>query len=339
MKKTSFNLILGVFLAFAVCMMTSCKKEKAVGKIQGTVTNATTSEPIQGVSISLNPTGASVVTSSDGRYEFSNLEAGQYTLQGEKTGFEKVTKTVTVTAGNVLSCDMQLQPIIGPDDPDNPDNPDGPNDDIVVDNGLFCYFTFDDEEIVDYYDNFTGINNRAAASTDTPSGEGKSLQFDGESSHVLIEDNIVPPGNAYSINIWFKSNYSDHALVGSDNHAGGNRCSALVVTADYNVRFFPNTSANNWKTEETIASCVDNRWHMLTLTYDGEVATVYYDGELFETKSSSNLIWGSYVSKSYIGADATNSLNGYFKGKLDNFRSYNRPLTDSEIQTLYNAKQ
>ena len=112
MKKSSFNLILGVFFAFAVCMMTSCEKEKAVGKIQGLVTNANTNEPIQGVNISLSPMGASAVTGSDGRYEFTNLEAGNYTVQGVKNGFESNTKNITITAGNVSSGDMQLRPVV-----------------------------------------------------------------------------------------------------------------------------------------------------------------------------------------------------------------------------------
>ncbi len=332
-KRSLLTTAICAALAFTLCLMTSCTKEKAVGKIQGLVADATTNTPIQGVNISLSPTGLLAVTGSDGRYEFVNLEVGQYTVKGEKAGYEEATKSVTVVAGNVSSGDMQLQPVA------DPDNPDDPEDDIVVSDGLFCYFTFDNDEIEDYFGNYTGTNHEAVASDDTPSGKGKSLQFNGESSHVLIADNIVPTGNTFSINIWFKTNNSDQALVGSDNHAGGNRCSALVITSNYNVRYFPNTSVNNWKTEGTITSCIDSRWHMLTFTYDGADAMVYVDGELFETKSSPDLIWGQYVSTSYIGADATNSLNGYFKGKLDNFRSYIRALSAEEVQALYNAKQ
>ena len=89
MKK--LNLILGIVCAFAVCL-TSCVKEKTTGQIQGLVTNYTTNEPIQGVNISLSPTGASAVTGSDGRYEFANLQPGNYTVQGVKAGFESNTK-------------------------------------------------------------------------------------------------------------------------------------------------------------------------------------------------------------------------------------------------------
>ena len=337
MKKANFNLILGVFFAFAVCMMTSCQKEKAVGKIQGLVTNANTNEPIQGVSISLNPTGASVVTSSDGRYEFSNLEAGQYTLQGEKSGFEKVTKTVTVTAGNVLSCDMQLQRIIGPDGPDGPDDP---NDDVVVGDGLFCFFNFDGDEIVDYNGNYTGINAGAVASTDTPNGEGKSMQFS-NNSYVLVPGNIVPGGNTISINIWFKTGNTNQAFVGSDHTSGGNKVSTLYIANNSKIGYGgDNYISGSWTTEGTISHCLDNQWHMITFTYDGNIAMIYIDGTLFETKPGNRFAWGSNVNNCYIGADAINSGTwGYFTGKLDNFRSYNRALSASEIQALYDAKQ
>ena len=93
MKK--LNLILGIICAFAVCLV-SCTKEKATGRIQGIVTNMNTTEPIQGVNISLSPTGASAVTGSDGRYEFNNLEPGNYTVQGTKSGFESNTKNITI---------------------------------------------------------------------------------------------------------------------------------------------------------------------------------------------------------------------------------------------------
>ena len=103
MKK--LNLILGIICAFAVCLV-SCQKEKTTGQIQGLVTNANTSEPIQGVNISLSPTGASAVTGSDGRYEFANLQPGNYTVQGVKTGFESNTKNITITSGNTSSDEL-----------------------------------------------------------------------------------------------------------------------------------------------------------------------------------------------------------------------------------------
>ncbi|MBP5573668.1 MAG: carboxypeptidase regulatory-like domain-containing protein [Bacteroidales bacterium] len=111
MKRFYLKLTMGILIAFVLGLI-SCTKEKATGSIQGIVTNVNTSEPIQGVNISLSPTGASAVTGSDGRYEFHNLEVGNYTVQGMKAGFESNTKNISITAGNVSSGDMQLRPTV-----------------------------------------------------------------------------------------------------------------------------------------------------------------------------------------------------------------------------------
>ena len=102
--------ILGVLFVFFLLLFGSCVKEVSLGSIQGIVTDASNNEPIQGVDISLSPTGLSAVTGSDGRYEFSSLTAGQYTVQGVKQGFETNTKNITIVASNVSSGDMQLTP-------------------------------------------------------------------------------------------------------------------------------------------------------------------------------------------------------------------------------------
>lgn len=109
MKTLKF--FLGVVCA-SLFLLASCVKDTTpeTGSIQGIITNESTNEPIQGVNISLSPTGLSAVTGSDGRYEFKNLTPGQYTVQGVKTGYESNTKNITVVAGNVSSGDMTLKP-------------------------------------------------------------------------------------------------------------------------------------------------------------------------------------------------------------------------------------
>lgn len=621
MTKSRIHLALGVVFAFALCLLTSCVKDNptVTGRIQGIITNSVTSEPIKGVNISLSPTGLSAVTGSDGRYEFNNLEPGQYTVQGMKEGYESNTKSITIVAGNISSGDMTMKPMVsgftlnvqtldfgenfsqltfkiintsqtiplsweieeslnwltatpnsgnlqggqettvsvnidrsqiqqsttsniivrsadqsnvlpvnvvvagnnGPQlhlsensidfgtaanslafyvqntgpattslnwvcsnilvdwltltptsgntaggastmvtatiDRSKIDgmvstsvsvsgagtsstitfsaassgtgtailqlsegsldfgetettksfqvknvgsdgttlnwtistptvdwltfNPmsgsttagsgtlvtalidrtkiHGPvsttvtvngtfnsanlnvsatyvDNTLVISDGLSCFFNFDGNGIEDYFGNYTGLSAGAVVSTDTPSGEGQSIQLNG-SSYVVVQGNIVPGGNAFSINIWFKTSNADQALVGSDQHSGGVRRSALVFSSSANIYY--RSYGSGWTTNGTVSNYLDNQWHMMTLTYDGTILMAYIDGTLFETKSESDMKWGSNVNVSYIGADETNSLGSYFTGKLDNFRSYNRALTANEIQMLYKAKQ
>ena len=89
-KKTLFKTLFCAGAFVALLCFNSCDKlkpeETKCGRIQGFVTSTVTNEPIQGVDISLSPSGLSAVTGSDGRYEFNDIEVGQYTVQGMKTG-------------------------------------------------------------------------------------------------------------------------------------------------------------------------------------------------------------------------------------------------------------
>jgi hypothetical protein len=625
MKRLHLKLTLGVVFAIALCLVTSCKKENPVGRIQGLVTNYATSEPIQGVNISLSPTGASAVTGSDGRYEFNNLEPGNYTVQGTKSGFESNTKNITITSGNVSSGDMQLRPAatgfrlnvdyldfgtnftqmsfkiinvsttnamsweiveslnwletspstgsiqggqettvnvaidrsllsqtttanitvrsadhsvvlpinvtvsgdnapqlqlsettldfgttannlsfsvmnVGPNgttlnwtcsnitvdwltlSPTSGSTAGGNStmvmatidrtkfngivstsvtvngagmsstivfnaqsegsgvailqlsenaldfgeqetamtfqvrnigtnssvldwtistpavnwltispmsgstvagnaslvtvlidrsmfssdvstnitvsgggntasiavsakyfdNTIVVGEGLYCFFNFDEQDIVDYNGNYTGINAGAVPSSDTPSGQGKSMQFDGN-SFILVQNNIVPTSTNYTISYWFKTTSSGQYMIGSDKYG-----SDLVGTYDECVIAFTTSSKYffrfaNWRvhfeSENTMDPYFDNQWHMLTFTFNGAMGMVYLDGVLKGTHVNTNYMWDAPTA-TYFGSNCK-MLDGKtnFNGKLDNFRSYSRALSATEIQALYNARQ
>lgn len=624
MKK--MKLVMGVVLVLALGLFsTSCKKEVATGKIQGLVTNYATSEPIQGVNISLSPTGASAVTGSDGRYEFNNLEPGNYTVQGTKSGFESNTKNITITSGNVSSGDMQLRPAatgfrlnvdyldfgtnftqmsfkiinvsttnamsweiveslnwletspstgsiqggqettvnvaidrsllsqtttanitvrsadhsvvlpinvtvsgdnapqlqlsettldfgttannlsfsvmnVGPNgttlnwtcsnitvdwltlSPTSGSTAGGNStmvmatidrtkfngivstsvtvngagmsstivfnaqsegsgvailqlsesaldfgeqetamtfqvrnigtnssvldwtvstpavnwltispmsgstvagnaslvtvlidrsmfssdvstnitvsgggntasiavsakyfdNTVVVGEGLYCFFNFDEQDLVDYTGNFTGISAGAVASSDTPSGQGKSMQFDGN-SFILVQSNVVPSSNNYTISFWFKTASSGQYMIGSDKYG-----SDLVGTYDECVVAFTTGSKYffrfaNWRkyfeSENTMEQYLDNQWHMMTFTFNGAMGMVYLDGVLRGTHVNSDYSWDAPTA-TYFGSNCR-MLDGKsnFNGKLDNFRSYSRALSATEVQALYNARQ
>ena len=624
MKK--MKLVMGVVLVLALGLFsTSCKKEVATGKIQGLVTNYATSEPIQGVNISLSPTGASAVTGSDGRYEFNNREPGNYTVQGTKSGFESNTKNITITSGNVSSGDMQLRPAatgfrlnvdyldfgtnftqmsfkiinvsttnamsweiveslnwletspstgsiqggqettvnvaidrsllsqtttanitvrsadhsvvlpinvtvsgdnapqlqlsettldfgttannlsfsvmnVGPNgttlnwtcsnitvdwltlSPTSGSTAGGnstmvmatidrtkfngivstsvtvngagmsstivfnaqsegsgvailqlsenaldfgeqetamtfqvrnigtnssvldwtistpavnwltispmsgstvagnaslvtvlidrsmfSNDvstnitvsgggntasiavsakyfdnTVVVGEGLYCFFNFDEQDLVDYTGNFTGISAGAVASSDTPSGQGKSMQFDGN-SFILVQSNVVPSSNNYTISFWFKTANVGQYLIGSDQYGSDlvgtyDECVMAITTGS---KFFMRFA--DWRkrieSDNTIEAYTNNQWHMVTFTYNGAMGMIYFDGMLYATSTNTDYMWNT-PGATYFGSNCRmldNKTN--FNGKLDNFRSYSRALSATEVQALYNARQ
>lgn len=105
MKKNYLFSLLVLIIAFCGCAKDEVETS---GTIYGIVNDADNGEPIQGASVSLNPTGKTANTGSDGRYEFLDMEPGQYTIQISKPGYKTNTKRINVIAGEQASGDMML---------------------------------------------------------------------------------------------------------------------------------------------------------------------------------------------------------------------------------------
>ncbi len=93
-----------------------------------------------------------------------------------------------------------------------------------------------------------------------------------------------------------------------------------------------------------------NVWHDLVVVFENSLGTIYIDGNLVLTNSSWSAQGGGLLSStqtetvcnfaqdansSRFGArTASGSLQGFLKGAIDDFRIYNRSLTQSEITYL-----
>lgn len=77
------------------------------GGLSGLVTGIDQNRGLAG-NVSLSPGGQRVTTGSDGRYEFLNLEPGQYTVSVSCNGYKSAEKSFSVVAGKITSGDIQL---------------------------------------------------------------------------------------------------------------------------------------------------------------------------------------------------------------------------------------
>lgn len=108
MKKI-FSLIFSLMLL----LLGSCTKDEVLmtASISGYVTDYTNANtPIAGATVTINTKGITKTTGSDGRYEFTDIEPGTYTLQVAANGYQATTKQTTVYTGETTNLDFQLSP-------------------------------------------------------------------------------------------------------------------------------------------------------------------------------------------------------------------------------------
>ncbi len=105
MKRFSLLIVCLVILA-------SCAKdeESVFGGIYGSIRNSETGAFVYNAEITLAPGHPSPITGTDGAYEFTNLEARQYTMTVRASGYLDDSRQVTVLPGENTQCDVLLTP-------------------------------------------------------------------------------------------------------------------------------------------------------------------------------------------------------------------------------------
>jgi len=76
--------------------------------LYGIVSDHETGEPIANASVVLSPSGKTKTTGNDGLFEFLDLDAAQYTITVQKTGYQTNRKTVTAVASGKTEANIPL---------------------------------------------------------------------------------------------------------------------------------------------------------------------------------------------------------------------------------------
>ena len=101
-----FALLCGALACFSSCEPVTYD---TFGTLSGTVVEMVTGEVIAGALVTLAPSGKNTYTGADGFFEFQNLDAQQYTLTVQATGYSTNRKTVTVVAGATEKVNITLE--------------------------------------------------------------------------------------------------------------------------------------------------------------------------------------------------------------------------------------
>lgn len=105
MKRLSFGIMLLAMLTMVGCDPVTYD---VFATVCGTVVDSDTMEPIEGVSVVLSPSGKNTVTKADGRFEFAELDAVQYTITVQKSGYSTNRKTANAIAGETVEISITM---------------------------------------------------------------------------------------------------------------------------------------------------------------------------------------------------------------------------------------
>lgn len=184
--------------------------------------------------------------------------------------------------------------------------------------------------------------NGATLTIDRFSRINNAYHFNGTSSISAISNFGIDSGDV-SISCWLRStdssNTTETEVVGLYNsqyyiepsirYSNNNRISAIRYNTCVNGTYTPSKAIQT------------NLWYNAILTYNHVTDTLkfYVGGNLISSIKTSGFGTSCYnsPSKLTIGADYSNGSSTFFKGDVDDVLLYNRVLTTSEIQAIYNA--
>lgn len=221
----------------------------------------------------------------------------------------------------------------------------------TLDLGLVAYYPFNGNTIDSTGSNNNGVNHGAVFTSDRFDKSNAALSFNG--SGIVDLGNILnnvfcTPVAKFSVSGWAMSlqNAGDGFLIGKNGggNAGPYQWSISSINQTIYAQIFFDTLSHNYMTITTTTPT--NHWFHFVLVFDGSLVSserlkLYIDGQTFSVDSSTVGPPGTTTVSSEerlsIGANYGGNQNpsNFYKGKLDDIRIYNRPLSISEIQELY----
>ncbi|MDR1120253.1 MAG: LamG domain-containing protein [Dysgonamonadaceae bacterium] len=206
---------------------------------------------------------------------------------------------------------------------------------IEVQSGLVAYYTFDSDNCNESQGKteYNGLLQGTGAPTfaaDVPvtGGAGKSLQLNNDAYYYIATSPFNGIEAEFSVSLWSKAmqtnnSYFDHQVTSSYTIRP-----AITI---YNSRVYAAGSSSRSAGFDVAVNSLllDGNWHLLTITQKSKAYKLYIDGTYIAQTTYNSTLSGNYPLLLGTG----------FTGKMDNFRVYNRELTQSEITEIYNARQ
>jgi hypothetical protein len=192
----------------------------------------------------------------------------------------------------------------------------------------------------------SGLTGSLTGGTTFTSGGifGNAVSFDGIDDYIEIPDSYQLDGMPeLTVSAWVDMNRlpAQGTYYHPVSKDAGSQAYRIDIDSSGRAQFVVHTENNAWYSNGTMVQSdillSTNTWHHIVGTYDGSNVSIYIDGVLRQTNSttiSENVFDATSVLR--IGRG---SSGGYFNGKIDEVRIYNRCLLPNDVCNLFNLNQ
>ncbi|MFJ3306340.1 family 43 glycosylhydrolase [Streptomyces sp. NPDC086549] len=174
------------------------------------------------------------------------------------------------------------------------------------------------------------------------SGTGQGLAFNGSDTYIKVPDDILKGMDAITVSMDVlidSAQTTPYFVYGFGNSSGSSGNGYLFTTGN---GFRTSVATGNWSTEQTTKPADAHNlsrsvWKHVTYTQSGTTGVLYEDGVEVGRNSSVTITPGAIGSgtttANYIGRSVY-SGDKLFKGRIRDFRVYDRALAGSEVEQL-----
>jgi hypothetical protein len=164
----------------------------------------------------------------------------------------------------------------------------------------------------------------------------QAFSFDGDGDYVEVphDPSLNPGTSSFTVDFWVKTSVSGFQIFFDKNGSGGEIRFDTGQDGSSAVRCVLGDGDGHNIATDFGGIVNDGQFHHIAVSVDRgtEQATFYFDGQGF-TRSIAGLISIDPVGPLFLGKGST---TWYMTGELDEIRFYNRNLTESEIQFIFN---
>ncbi|TGO02515.1 hypothetical protein PN36_23840 [Candidatus Thiomargarita nelsonii] len=212
-----------------------------------------------------------------------------------------------------------------------------------LNDGLVAYYPFDGNANDESGNGNDGTVHEATLTTDRVGNANSAYSFDGFNDYISANPINILKSNTITawVNVTALDDDPDNVIIENSDLSGIADYGIYALhlpdePGNYNVYYFlRDINGNGYYIKSGIYLSVGS-WHFISAVYDGNTALLSIDGQVVVSSPlninlrQNAVVFG--IADDYVGAGHSDAN---FNGAIDEIRIYNRALSDSEIQQLY----